>query len=69
MRVESAGDLIYFTYFMVKWDDVKQERSDVSCTNCGRPMNRAEPAVDSKGQKYDCYVCHTDKQVVWVKTA
>ncbi len=67
MRVEKAGDLIYLTYFMIRWDKVKQTPSDQKCSECGNPMNKAEQAVDSKGQKYDGYVCHTDKRVIWVR--
>jgi hypothetical protein len=65
--VEKAGDLIFWTYFMIDWHKVKQEPSDMKCTECGQSMNRVEPAIDSKGQKYDGYVCHRDKRVVWVK--
>ncbi len=68
MRVEKASDLIYWTYYMIKWDKVKQEPSDVRCTECGEPMNKAEPAVDAKGNSYDGYVCHKDKRLVWVKS-
>jgi hypothetical protein len=67
VRVEKAGDLIYWTYYMMDWEKVKQEPSDVNCAICGKPMNRTEPTVDSKGQKYYGYVCHSDKQIVWVK--
>ena len=53
---------------MMDWKKVKQEPSDVNCAICGKPMNRTEPTLDSKGQKYYGYVCHTDKQIVWVKS-
>lgn len=68
MKVKDGGDLIYMTYFMIDWTKVKQEESDVRCADCGNPMNLAEPAVDGKGQKYDGYVCHRDKRVVWVRS-
>ena len=67
MRVEKAGDLMFFTYYMIKWDRVKQEPSDVRCTDCGQSMYQAEPAIDSMGHRYDGYVCHTDKRLIWVK--
>lgn len=68
MRIERAGDLINWTYFMMDWEKVKQEPSDVRCADCGQPMNKAEPAIDSKGQRFDGYVCHNDKRVIWVKS-
>jgi hypothetical protein len=30
-------------------------------------MNLVEQPLDYKGQKYDGYVCHTDKRLIWVK--
>jgi DNA-directed RNA polymerase subunit RPC12/RpoP len=67
VEVKSAGDLMYFTYFMVDWAKVKQSDSDIPCTTCGGKMMVGDRAVDLKGNKYDCYVCHVDKRVVWVK--
>jgi hypothetical protein len=67
MKVGSAGDLIYWTYFMIDWSKVKQLPSDQPCAQCGALMAKGEQAEDSRGQRYDCYVCHTDKRVVWVK--
>lgn len=67
MRVEKAGDLIFMTYFMVDWGKAKQEQSDVKCAECGKLMNRVEPAVDASGKKYDGYVCHVDKRLIWAK--
>jgi len=67
MKVERAGDLIFWTYFMIDWKKVQQTPSDQICSECGSQMNRAEQATDSKGQRFDCYVCHTDKRVIWLK--
>jgi hypothetical protein len=67
MKVEKAGDLIFWTYYMIDWGRVQQTPSDQACSGCGNLMNKAERAVDSKGQKFDCYVCHTDKRVIWLK--
>lgn len=67
MRIEKAGDLIFWTYFMIDWSKVEQSMSDQKCAECGEPMKKAEPAVDAKGQKYDGYVCHRDKRVIWVR--
>lgn len=69
MRVEKAGDLIFMTYYMVDWGKTGQEASDLRCAECGEPMNKVEPAVDSSGKKYDGYVCHKDKRLVWARAA
>jgi len=58
---------MHMTYFMMNWDEVKQIPSDQECSQCGRIMNLVEPPLSYKGQKYDGYVCHTDKRVFWVK--
>lgn len=67
MKPEEGGDLIHLTYFMVDWKKVKQRPSDIRCADCGRPMDIVEPVADSKGRKYDGYVCHADKRLLWVK--
>lgn len=67
MKVESAGDLIYWTYYMIDWNKVVQVQSDQRCAQCGEPMKRGEQAVDSKGNRFDCYVCHNDRRVIWLK--
>jgi len=68
VKIERSGDLIFWTYFMVNWDKVKQSPSDQKCVQCGRAMNRVEPVRDSKGLEYDGYVCHEDKRVVWTRS-
>jgi len=60
---------MWLTYFMMKWDEVKQERSDQKCTICGMSMMKTEAITDEKGRKYEGYVCHADKQVTWVKAS
>jgi len=67
MKVEKADDLIFWTYFMIDWNRIQQAPSDQTCSECGTIMYKAEPAIDSKGQKFDCYVCHNDKRVIWLK--
>ena len=67
MRVGNAADLIHWTYFMIDWKKVRQWPSDIKCADCGRTMNQVEPAEDSAGRKYDGYVCHSDKRLLWVK--
>lgn len=69
MRNHLKSDIspMFLTYFMVKWDGVSQYDSEQKCTICARPMKRTEELVDSKGQKYEGYVCHPDKQVTWIR--
>jgi uncharacterized protein with PIN domain len=67
MDVDNAGDLIYFTYYMLNWSSVKQIRSEDRCVTCGEPLNRLEIARDKKGQEYEGTVCHRCKTVLWVK--
>jgi len=59
---------MFLTYFMVRWEDVKQTPSEQKCTECGSPLSRTEEVVDEKGLKYEGYVCHADKRVTWLKT-
>jgi hypothetical protein len=54
---------------MMKWDQVKQQESDQKCTICGRPMMKTEIMTDGKGVNYEGYVCHSDKQVTWLRMA
>jgi len=68
MKVENAGDLVYMTYFMFDWDKVQLRPSKVKCSECGGYLGISEQAVDSKGQRFDGYVCHTDKRLVWLKS-
>jgi len=51
----------------MNWDKVKQVSSDQECSQCGRTMNLVEQPLNYRGQKYDGYVCHTDKRLIWVK--
>jgi hypothetical protein len=67
LKVDRADDLIFWTYFMIDWKKVEQTPSDQECSECGHPMSKAEEATDSKGQKFDCYVCHVDKRVIWLR--
>jgi hypothetical protein len=67
VRVEKAGDLIFMTYYMVDWNSAEQEHSEMTCAQCGGRMNRVEPIVDAAGRKFDGYVCHVDKRVIWAK--
>jgi len=58
---------VWLTYFMMKWDEVNQEKSDQKCTTCGKPMMKTELVTDEKGRNYEGFVCHSDKQITWVK--
>ncbi len=66
--MKSKVSPMWLTYFMVKWDDVKQTVTEQRCTDCGRQLHKTEPFVDDKGQSYDGYVCHSDRRVTWVKS-
>ncbi|HYA55533.1 MAG TPA: hypothetical protein VED22_01920 [Nitrososphaerales archaeon] len=58
---------MWLTYFMVRWDEINQEESDQKCNECGKPMMKTELVIDEKGRKYEGFVCHSDKQVTWVR--
>jgi ribosomal protein L34E len=65
--LKSKVSPMFLTYFMMKWEDVRQEPSDHRCTDCGMPLNRTEKVEDEKGRGYEGYVCHRDKRVTWVR--
>jgi uncharacterized protein with PIN domain len=67
MDIDNAGDLIYYTYYMLDWNKVKQTQSGDRCITCGGPLNRLEIARDKKGKEYEGTVCHRCKMVLWVK--
>jgi hypothetical protein len=58
---------MWLTYYMVKWDEVRQYDSDQRCTDCHEQMKRTEPFTDRGGVSYEGYVCHHDKRVTWLK--
>ena len=58
---------MWLTYFMMQWDEIKQVESDQKCNICGKPMMKTEAVIDEKGCKYVGFVCHSDRQVTWVK--
>ena len=58
---------MFLTYYMLKWNEVKQRDSSHRCTICGKPMQQTEILTDEKGQDYEGFVCHVDKQVTWVR--
>ena len=68
MRIENAGELIHWTYFMMDWKKAAQSPSDRSCQVCRGQMNIVEAMTDAKGTQYDGYVCHKDKVLVWVRS-
>lgn len=65
MKIQRSGDLMYMTYFMLKWDQVAQTPSDRKCLGCGGLMNRVEDVTDDKGVRYYGLVCHACKTVIW----
>lgn len=68
MEIDEAGDLIYYTYYMVDWDKVKQVPSGEVCVSCRGKMYHIETIRDKKGRAYEGTVCHSCKTVLWVKT-
>jgi len=58
---------MWLTYYMVKWDDVRQYDSDQRCTECGGPMKKTERFTYGSGLSYEGYVCHADKRVTWLR--
>ena len=68
-ELKSDVSPMWLTYYMVKWEDVKQEPTDQNCTLCGGPLSRTEKVFFGKESTYEGYVCHEDKQVTWVRSA
>lgn len=66
--MEKAGDLVNWTYFMLDWTKVSQRPSGTKCSDCGKELMLGEAAEDPGGNRFDCYVCHNDKRVFWVKS-
>jgi uncharacterized protein with PIN domain len=67
MKVERAGDLMFVTYYMVRWDEELQFSSREACAGCRNQMKRIEAEVGEKGLGYDGLVCHNCKRIVWVR--
>jgi uncharacterized protein with PIN domain len=67
VRIRRAGDLIYWTYFMVDWKGVAQTPSDQVCVQCGKPMLKIGPVEDPKGRKFDGLVCHGCRRLLWAR--
>ena len=67
MEIDDARDLIYYTYYMVKWSEVKQVQSSEICVSCGNNMYHIETVRDKKGQAYAGTVCHECKRLLWIR--
>ena len=67
VRIEKAGDLVFWTYYMLDWEEIKQSPADQRCVQCGGAMVRVGPMEDVKGAKYDGLACHECKRVIWVR--
>ena len=52
---------------MVSWQEVEHVETNQRCQTCGAPLKKTEEVVDGKGNRYEGYVCHQDKQVTWVR--
>ena len=60
---------MWLTYFMLKWDEVRQRESSQKCTLSGRPQMQTELITDEGGANYEGFVCHADRQVTWVRVS
>ncbi len=60
---------MWLTYFMVPWKKVEQEETGQKCTKCGKPLAKTEVFTDKAGVNYEGYVCHSDKQVTWLRVS
>ena len=67
MEIKDSGELIYYTYYMVDWERVKQIQSREECVKCGKNMFLVEDVRDQKGREYEGHVCHHCKAVFWIK--
>jgi len=67
--MKSSISPMFLTYYMVRWDDVRQAPSEQKCTECGNPLSKTEVIEDEKGVKYEGYVCHADKRVTWLRVS
>jgi hypothetical protein len=65
MEIEDSTALIYFTYYMMKWEEVSQTPSNTRCVSCGAAMMSLEPVRDKKGVVFEGIVCHTCKTLLW----
>jgi len=65
--MKSEVSPMWLTYFMVRWEDVKQYDSEQKCVDCGLPMKKTETCTDPGGLSFVGYVCHPDKRVTWLK--
>ncbi len=67
MKVDISPMLL--TYYMVRWEEMEQHDSEQKCTLCGKTLMRTEIITDKRGSNYEGYVCHSDRQVTWVRVA
>ncbi len=67
MEIDDSSALIYYTYWMMKWDDLSQEPSGTRCLSCDEMMMRVEPIRDKKGIVFEGLVCHKCKSVLWAR--
>jgi hypothetical protein len=65
MEIEDSSSLIFYTYYMMKWDEVSQSPSDVRCLSCGGAMMNVEQVRDKKGVVFEGIVCHGCKTLLW----
>ena len=66
MEIEDAGDLIYFTYYMMDWHKVSQTPTGARCVTCDQEMFKVE-VRDRKGLEFEGSICHHCKTILWVR--
>ena len=69
MEIDDSSALIYQTYYMMDWRNVRQEPSDTTCVSCGQKMMSVEPVKDKRGLVFEGLVCHKCKTVLWARKA
>ena len=67
VKLERAGDLVYWTYHMLDWKALEQSPSDQKCVQCGEQMVTVGPVEDAGGSKYEGLACHSCRRVLWVR--
>jgi len=68
MEIDDSSSLIFYTYYMMKWDEVAQHLSAMKCLSCGGEMMSVEPVKDKKGVVFEGIVCHKCKTLLWSRS-
>jgi hypothetical protein len=68
LNIEDTSELIYVTYYMIEWDKVKQELSEMKCVECGNALYETEYFEDKRKKRFRGMVCHKCRRVLWLKS-